>query len=51
MLQVAFFRKGTNQPTDEQVKAIKEAPTPCNVTEFVSFLGILAELTNFIPKL
>ena len=39
------------QPTDEKVKAIREAPTPCNVTELRSFLGTLAALSNFIPKL
>ena len=39
------------QPTDEKVKAIRDAPTPCNVTELRSFLGMLAALSNFIPKL
>ena len=39
------------QPTDEKVKAIWEAPTPPNVTELRSFLGMLAALSNFIPKL
>ena len=28
-------------PTEEKVKAIKEAPTPKNVTELRSFLGII----------
>ena len=45
-----FSEKGL-QPTDEKVQAIKEAPTPRNVTELLSFLGMLAALTNFIPKL
>ena len=45
-----FSEKGL-QPTDEKVKAIKEAPTPRNVTELCSFLGMIATLTNFIPKL
>ena len=45
-----FSERGL-QPTDEKVKAIKEAPTPRNVTELRSFLGMLAALTNFIPKL
>ena len=36
------------QPTDEKVK---DAPTPHNVTELRSFLGMVAALTNFIPKL
>ena len=39
------------QPTDEKVKAIRDAPTPCNVTELRSFLGVLAAVSNFIPKL
>ena len=39
------------QPTDNKVQAIKEAPTPRNVTELRSFLGMVAALTNFIPKL
>ena len=45
-----FSERGL-QPTDEKVKAIKEVPTPRHVTEFRSFLGMLATLTNFIPKL
>ncbi|KAK2566762.1 Transposon Tf2-6 polyprotein [Acropora cervicornis] len=45
-----FSEKGL-QPTDEKVQAIKEAPSPRNVTELRSFLGMLAALTNFIPKL
>ena len=45
-----FSDKGL-QPTDEKVRAIKEAPAPHNVTELRSFLGMLAALTNFIPKL
>ena len=39
------------RPTDEKVKAIKEAPIPRNVTELLSLLGMLAALTNFLPKL
>ena len=39
------------QPTDEKVKAIRDAPTKCNVTELRSFLGMLPALSNFIPKL
>jgi len=39
------------QPTDEKVKATQEAPTPRNVTELRSFLGMLEALSNFIPKL
>ena len=45
-----FSEKGL-QPTGEKVKAIKKAPIPRNVTELRSFLGMLAALTNFIPKL
>ena len=45
-----FSERGL-QPTDERVKAIKEAPTSRNVMELRSFLGMLAALTNFIPKL
>ena len=33
------------------MKAIRDAPTPRNVTELRSFLGMLAALSNFIPKL
>ena len=45
-----FSERGV-QPTDEKVKAIRDAPTPRNVTEISSFLGMLAALSNFIPKL
>ena len=45
-----FWERGI-QPTDEKVKAIRDAPTPRNVTELRSFLGMLAALSNFIPKL
>ena len=33
------------------MKAIRDAPTPCNVTELRCLLGMLAALSNFIPKL
>jgi len=49
-LGLRFSERGL-QPTDGKVKAIKQAPTPPNVTELCSFLGMLAALTNFIPKL
>ena len=39
-----------NQPT-KKAKASKEAPTPRNVTELRSLLGMLVALTNFRPKL
>ena len=45
-----FSERGI-QPTNEKVKAIRDAPTPRNVTELRSFLGMLAALSNFIPKL
>ena len=45
-----FSETGT-QPTDEKVKAIRDAPTPSKVTELRSFLGMLAAVSNFIPKL
>ena len=45
-----FSERGI-QPTDEKVKAIRDAPSPPNVTELRSFLGMLAALSNFIPKL
>ena len=54
-LKLRFSKRGL-QPTDEKVKAIKEAPTPRNVmrcshSTLRSFLRILAALSNFIPKL
>ena len=45
------FSENGLQPTDEKDKAIKKATTPSNVSELRSFLGMLAALTNFIPKL
>lgn len=39
------------QPTDEKVQTIKVAPTPRNVSELHAFLGKLAALSTFIPKL
>ena len=38
-------------PTAEKVLAIKEAPTPRNVTELRSFLGILNYYSRFLPNL
>ena len=49
-LGLRFSARGIQQ-TDEKVKAIWDAPTPCNVTDLRSFLGMLAALSNFIPKL
>ena len=45
-----FLERGT-QPTDEKVNAIRDEPTPRNVTELCSYLGMLAAISNFIPKL
>ena len=45
-----FSARGIH-PTDEKVKVIWDAPTPCNGTDLCSFLGMLAALSNFIPKL
>ena len=38
------------QPTDEKVKAVRDAPTLCNVTELRSFLGLLADLAASFPS-
>ena len=45
------FSESGIQPTDEKAKAIRDAPTPRIVTELRSFLGMLAALSNLIPKL
>jgi hypothetical protein len=39
------------QPTDEKIKAIKEAPQPQNVSELRSFLGMVNFQAQFIPHL
>ena len=44
-----FSEKGL-QPTNEKGKAIKDVPSPRNVTELHSFLEMVAALTHFIPK-
>ena len=38
-------------PTEEKVKAIKEAPSPKNVTELRAFLGIINYYGKFLPNL
>ena len=38
-------------PTEEKVKAIKNAPQPKNVTELRSFLGLLNYYSKFMPTL
>ena len=45
------FPKNGLQPTDEKVRAIKDAPIPQNLFELRSFLRMLTALTNFIPRL
>ena len=51
IFRAALFKSMVfNQPT-KKAKAFKEAPTPRNVTELRSLLGMLVALTNFIPKL
>ena len=39
------------QPTDCKVKALKEAPTPNNVSQLKSFLGLLNYYGKFVPSL
>lgn len=38
-------------PTQEKVRAIKEAPTPRNVEELRSFLGLINYYSKFLPNL
>ena len=38
-------------PTEEKVKAIKEAPAPTNVTQLRSFLGLINYYNKFLPNL
>ena len=38
-------------PTEEKVKAIKEVPSPKNVTELRAFLGIINYYGKFLPNL
>ena len=37
-------------PSAEKTRAIKEAPTPCNVTQLKSFLGLVNYYGKFIPN-
>ena len=39
------------EPSDEKIKAIKEAPTPENVTQLKSFLGAVNYYCKFLPNL
>lgn len=38
-------------PVTEKVKAVQEAPTPKNVTELQSYLGLLSYYSRFLPSL
>ena len=38
-------------PTEEKLRAIKEAPEPNNVGELKAFLGMLSYYSNFIPNM
>lgn len=38
-------------PTDEKIAALREAPTPTNITELRSFIGILNYYGKFLPNL
>ena len=38
-------------PTKEKVRAIVDAPAPCNVTQLKSFLGMLNYYSKFLPNL
>ena len=38
-------------PTEEKVRAVQEAPEPCNVTELKSYLGLLSYYGKFLPNL
>ena len=38
-------------PTSEKIRAIKDAPTPRNVTELKSYIGLLSYYSRFMPHL
>ncbi len=38
-------------PTEKKIQAIKEAPTPTNITELRAFLGIINYYGKFLPNL
>ena len=39
------------QPTEEKIRAIKQAPAPTNVTQLKSFLGLISYYGKFLPNL
>ena len=39
------------QPTDGKVRAVKEFPTPTNVSKLRSFLGMLSQYRKFLPNM
>ena len=39
------------QPSEEKLRAIREAPNPTNASQLRSFLGMIAYYTKFIPNL
>ena len=39
------------KPTDEKIQAIRDAPTPTNVSQLKSFLGLLNYYGKFLPNL
>ena len=38
-------------PLPEKIEAIVEAPSPTNVTQFMSYLGLLSYYSRFLPNL
>ena len=41
--------KDSLHPSQEKVRAIQQAPEPCNITELKSFLGLLNYYSKFLP--
>ena len=39
------------QPVEEKINAVKKAPTPCNVSELTSFLGMMQYYHSLLPGL
>ena len=38
-------------PTEDKIRAIKEAPAPTNITELHSFLGMITYYSKFLPNM